>query len=142
MQVFSSRTNQHWLAEMTPPPAGAAPAGGVAHQDPLAITTEDPAFAEAKRALSDILRCGNLMVLAGLGTSLCVQPAAPGSARAPTMWNLWQRVEAKQDAASAAVAPPGPTFVELLQMVGHPQDKTDIEALMSRCRLAESFLAG
>src|SRR5690606_569471 len=30
---------------------------------------------------------------------------------------------------------------QLLEIVGHPQARADIEALMSRCRLAESFLA-
>jgi len=139
VQVFSSRTNHQWLIEVPPPPAGVTPAVPVSPGTP---SSEDPALAEAKRALSDVMRCGNLVVLSGLGTSLCVQPAVAGGPKAPTMWDLWQQVQAKQDTAAAAVVPPGPTFVQLLQLVGHPQNKTDIEALMSRCRLAESFLTG
>lgn len=136
MQVFSSRTNGNWLVQVPPPPPG----GGL--QAPAAVPAEDPAVAEAKRTLSDVMRCANLIVLSGLGTSLCVEPAAAGMAKAPTMWNLWQLVEGKQNASAAASVPPGPTFAQLLQIVGHPPEKTDIEALMSRCRLAESFLVG
>lgn len=136
MQVFSSRTTGQWLAEVPPLPAGVAPAA------PAGPIVDDPALAEAKRALSDALRCSNLVVLSGLGTSLCVQPAVQGGPRAPTMWDLWQQVQAKQDVAAAAVVPARPTFLQILQIVGHPHDKADIEALMSRCRLAESFLTG
>lgn len=136
MQVFNSRTNQQWLQDLPPPPLpAAAPEGQVFPQ------VEDRAVAEAKRALSDVLRCSNLVVLSGLGTSLCVAPFQQGGLTAPTMWNLWQQVKIKQDAAAAAAVPPGPTFDQLLGIVGHPQARADIEALMSRCRLAESFLA-
>ncbi|MBD2838986.1 SIR2 family protein [Pseudomonas sp. JM0905a] len=136
MQVFNSRTNQQWLQDLPqlPLPA-AAPEGQVLPQ------VEDQAVAEAKRALSDVLRCSNLVVLSGLGTSLCVAPFQQGGLKAPTMWDLWQQVKIKQDAAAAAAMPPGPTFDQLLGIVGHPQATADIEALMSRCRLAESFLA-
>lgn len=137
MQVFSFRTNRQWCKPAPPLPAGVAPPStGIVAQVP-----EDPAIAEAKRALSDALRCSNLIVLSGLGTSLCVQPSFEGGFKAPTMWDLWQQVKARQDASSAARLPPGPSFEQLLGMVGHPLDKTDIEALMSRCRLAESFLS-
>jgi hypothetical protein len=139
VQVFSSRTNHQWLAEGPPLPNGVAPAVPVGPGSPPG---EDPAQAEAKRALSDVMRCSNLIVLSGLGTSLCVQPAVGGGPKAPTMWDLWQQVQAKQDVAAATVATPGTTFLQLLQLVGHPQNDTDIEALMSRCRLAESFLTG
>ncbi|WP_422648155.1 hypothetical protein [Cupriavidus sp. H18C1] len=99
-------------------------------------------MAEAKRALSDVMRCDNLIVLAGLGTSLCVQPAAVGGPKPPTMGDLWHQISGLQDATAAATNPNGPNFQQLLSLVGHPPDKTDIEALMSRCRLAESFLTG
>lgn len=136
MQVLSSKTNGQWLAVAPPlPPAPGAP-------QPAAPTPEDPAKAEAKRALSDVMRCSNLVVLAGLGTSLCVQPAVANGPKAPTMWDLWQQIGARQDTAAAAANPAGPTFQQLLMLVGHPATKTDIEALMSRCRLAESFLTG
>lgn len=137
MQILSSKTNGEWLVMQPPAVPGAG--GAVASDVPVA---EDPARAEAKRSLSDIMRCSNLVVLAGLGTSLCVQPAVPNGPKAPTMWDLWQQIGAKQDAAAAAANPVGQNFQQLLALVGHPPAKTDIEALMSRCRLAESFLTG
>ena len=69
MKALSSKTNGQWLAVAPPLP----PVPGAAQ--PAAPILEDPAKAEAKRALSDVMRCSNLVVLAGLGTSLCVQPA-------------------------------------------------------------------
>jgi NAD-dependent SIR2 family protein deacetylase len=134
MQVFNSRTNQHWLPQLPQLPL---PAGAPGQDLPQ---FEDQALVEAKRALSDVLRCSNLVVLSGLGTSLCVGPFQQGGPKAPTMWDLWQQVKIKQDAAALAVLPLGPTFDQLLEIVGHPQERADIEALMSRCRLAESFL--
>lgn len=136
MQVLSSKTNGQWLAiaAVLPPVFGDA--------QPAAPVPEDPAKAEAKRALSDVMRCSNLVVLAGLGTSLCVQPAAANGPKAPTMADLWQQISAQQDAAASATNPAGPNFQQLLEWVGHPPMKMDIEALMSRCRLAESFLTG
>lgn len=136
MQVLSSKTNGQWLAVVPPLP----PVAGAAQ--PAGPMPDDPAMAEAKRALSDVMRCSNLVVLAGLGTSLCVQPIVANGPKAPTMWDLWRQIGALQDAAAAAVTPHGPNFQQLLTLVGHPAAKTDIEALMSRCRLAESFLTG
>lgn len=138
MKVLSSKTSGEWLAVRPPPPP--APAGPQPVAD--APIAEDPAMAEGKRALSDVMRCDNLIVLAGLGTSLCVQPATEGGPRPPTMGDLWHQISRLQDAAAVATDPNGPNFQQLLSVVGHPPDKTDIEALMSRCRLAESFLAG
>ena len=136
MQVLSSKTNGQWLAVAPPlPPVS----GAVQAAAPI---PEDPAKAEAKRALSDVMRCGNLVVLAGLGTSLCVQPGVVNGLKAPTMADLWQQVSLHQNAAAAATNPAGPNFQQLLALVGHDPFKLDIEALMSRCRLAESFLNG
>jgi hypothetical protein len=134
MKVLNSRTGGNWLERLAPPPP---PPPGV--NVPLG---DDPALAEAKRTLSDVLRCGNLIVLSGLGTSLCVQPAVPGGPRAPTMRDLWQLVAQQQDASAAATIPTGNAFLQVLQNVGYPPGTQDIEALLSRCRLAESFLAG
>lgn len=133
MKILNSRTAGAWQAQFPPPPPAA-----VADGPP----TDDPAVAEAKRALGDVLLCNNLVVLSGLGTSLCVQAAFPGGPKAPTMRDLWMQVTQKQDAAALAANPPGPTFLQVLQLVGHPQAAADIEALLSRCRLAESFLVG
>lgn len=140
MQVLSSKTSGQWLSADTPLTPSATGAGVAVPQN--VQHTEDPAKAEAKRALSDIMRCSNLVVLAGLGTSLCVQPAVANGPKAPTMGDLWKEISVKQDASAVAGNPNGPTFAQLLELVGHPPSKTDIEALMSRCRLAESFLTG
>jgi hypothetical protein len=134
MKVLTSRTAGEWVAELLPPPPPVVGTDG--------LPTESPAIVEAKRALSDVLRCSNFIVLSGLGTSLCVQPAVPGGLKSPTMRDLWVQVEQKQDAAAATANPVGPTFLQVLQIVGHPQEQQDIEALLSRCRLAESFLSG
>lgn len=56
------------------------------------------------------------------------------------MKDLWTRVELQQNAAAPAVNPVDPTFAQMLDIVGHPRTVQDIEALLSRCRLAESFL--
>lgn len=101
---------------------------------------EDKATAECKRALSDLLRCTNLIVLSGLGTSLCVQANAQGQ-KAPTMGDLWEAVRQKQDQAASPFSGI-PNFAQLLALVRHPADKPDIEALLSKCKLAESFLEG
>lgn len=132
MKTLTSRTNG-WLAA-GPPPLDPA--------DARNTEDEDAAIAEAKRALSDVLLCTNLVVLSGLGTSLCVHPSAPGGATAPTMRDLWVRVQIQQDAAALAMNPADPTFFEILNLVGHPAATQDIEALLSRCRLAEAFLSG
>ncbi|RFP82843.1 SIR2 family protein [Hydrogenophaga borbori] len=58
------------------------------------------------------------------------------------MGDLWGQISMQQDAAAAATNPAGTNFQQLLASVGHPPIKADIEALMSRCRLAESFLTG
>lgn len=138
MRVFSSRTSQQWLNKVPQPPGPlpTLPGGATIPAPP-----EDPAVSEAKRALSDLLRCEHLIMLSGLGTSLCV-PAFPGGAKAPTMNDLWSRIQSAFDSASAASTPQGPSFAAILSIAGYPGGSTDIEALMSRCRLAESFLSG
>lgn len=134
MKVLNSRTNGDWAVRLPPAPPHAVPADGP--------VPEDFALTEAKRALSDVLLCKNLVILSGLGTSLCVQPAGPGGALAPTMAALWARVEQRQNVDAAAMNPAGPDFLNILNLVGHPRERQDIEALLSRCRLAESFLLG
>lgn len=134
MLVFSSRTDGEWIAPAPPQPPGGNGAG--------VNLVEDLALAEAKRALSDILRCNNLVVLSGLGTSLCVPPAVDGGPRAPTMADLWRKAEAMQNMPMPPGVQQRRTFSEVLQLIGHPEERKDIEAMLSRCRLAESFLSG
>ncbi len=144
MQVLSSRTAGQWKAAAPPIPPAPPNVSVPAAPAPVAVVDpdEDPAIAEAKRALSDVLRCNNLVVLSGLGTSLCVPAYAEGGAKAPTMADLWNRAEAAQNNPAPPGAAPRKSFAEVLQLVGHPIEKKDIEALLSRCRLAESFLGG
>lgn len=130
MKVLSTTTRGEWLAEL--PPAPPPPAG----QEPP--PRPDPAKAEANRVLSELFYCDNLVVLAGLGTSLGVQPMVTGGPTAPTMAALWSRVEAQTNANSGSI---GAAFNDLVNYVGHPLDDRNIEALLSRCRLAEAFFA-
>jgi len=90
---------------------------------------------EANRVLSELFRSNNLVVLAGLGTSLCVTDAA-GKSLAPTMQELWRQCKEAQAALG------GPDWGELLQYVRHDPSQENIEALLSRCRSAEDFLDG
>ncbi|QNK01373.1 SIR2 family protein [Dyella telluris] len=129
MQVLSAMTQGNWLAELP-----ALPAGAVGNARP-AIFPPDSAVAEAKRVISELFYCENLVILAGLGTSLGVEPSKPGAAKAPTMWDLWVRVRDKTNAVADTL---GFDFNALIQVIGYPQDETNIEALLSRCRMAEA----
>lgn len=71
--------------------------------------------------IADILLSENLVVLTGLGTSLCLNTAE--STVAPTMSDLWQGVGALEG------------FDTVLSSVGHDPDNADVEALLSRCQL-------
>jgi hypothetical protein len=128
MKVLSATTQGEWLAELPPPPP--LPAGQEPGPGP------DPAKAEVNRVLSELFYCDNLVVLAGLGTSLGVQPAAAGGPTAPTMAALWNRVEAQTNVQSAQL---GFDFAALLTRIGYSPNEQNIEALLSRCRLAEAF---
>lgn len=129
MQVFSAMTQGQWLAEVPAPPAGAE------ENAPPAIRPPDPAIAEAKRVISELFYCENLVILAGLGTSLGVEPSQQGAPKAPTMWDLWVRVRDKTDALAGDL---GFDFNALVENIGYPQNETNIEALLSRCRMAEA----
>lgn len=119
MQVLSSVTPKESLSKK-------APVDGKA----------DPAEQEARRVLSDLFRCNNLVVLAGLGTSLCVKNTTTGKKLAPTMWDLWTSVQAKY------LEHTGTSWDDILNLVRHKPDDTNLETLLSRCRLAEDFLEG
>lgn len=133
MKVFSSNTGGDWL---TADPFPVAPEGAAAPD-----AAPSPGESEAKRALSDLFRCNNLVVLAGLGTSLCVEPAQVGGSRAPTMGDLWREV-ARVHSEKMAEGHFTRDWNGLLGLVGHPTERLDIEALLSRCRLGEAFLGG
>jgi hypothetical protein len=82
---------------------------------------------KTKRQLSDVLLSENLIVLTGLGTSLCLQDEF-GNNIAPTMGDLWTAAKAltidKLVGIKQAVKFTGPN---------------DIEKLLSRCQMAMQF---
>lgn len=87
---------------------------------------------ELARFLHELLNSSNLVVLTGLGTSLCVKNQESNSV-APTMYDLWREVKK------------WPSFEEVLKLVNHPivpQSQgsgnyvEDIELLLSRCQLS------
>lgn len=103
--------------------------------DAAANDDHDLAVKEARRVVSDVFRCNSLVVLAGLGTSLCLQDTA-GKRLAPTMADLWARVKVAHEVFD------DPAWENLLGLVRHNPEDTNLEALLSRCRLAEAFLEG
>lgn len=121
MKVLSSKTKGLWLEEM-----GVSEEANAAAAAAGTVLPEDPAKAEVRRALSEVLRCSNLVVLSGLGTSLCVRPRQAGGAKPPRMADLWNSIEGLQDAHANSVS-----FAEILELVGHPPALHDIEALLS-----------
>lgn len=117
MQIFSTGTNGKWLEKVA-----------------LVDEKPDPAEQEMRRVLSDLFRCNNLVVLAGLGTSLCVRHPDSGKILAPTMGDLWESVKDCVDLTG------DPDWETLLALVKQPAEDKNLENLLSRCRLAESFL--
>lgn len=80
----------------------------------------------AERSVADLLQCDHVVVLAGLGTSLCIKdPADEGKSLFPTMGVLW-------DAASTKVGQD--VFERVQKDVGFAEGR-NIEALLSRCQM-------
>jgi hypothetical protein len=79
--------------------------------------------------LVEFLRSEHLVVLTGLGTSLCVIDRA-GNKPAPTMSDLWNAVRGAVGIES---------FEAILKAVRHPDGDHNIELLLSRCQTAEAF---
>ena len=80
--------------------------------------------------LTEVLLSENLVVLAGLGTTLCLNK--PGGPRiAPGMSDLW----------AAAAQKAGPHFQELKAKVSYstPSDGENIEVLLSQCQLSQAL---
>jgi hypothetical protein len=83
------------------------------------------AWGKAQARIAEILQCDHVLVLAGLGTSLCIKTPGGGTLF-PTMGDLWRRVRAsvtdkKFDAIRAHV---------------HQSAGENIEDLLSRCQMA------
>lgn len=133
MRVFTYRTDKKWIQTPVQPAEGEV------------LPQTDAAREEIERVLSDVLRCNNLIVLTGLGTSLYVNVDKPASiaqrARtplaekqlAPTMWDLWEASSKKS----------GKNFDMVLKLSRLPDSekaKGNIEALLSYCKSASEFL--
>jgi hypothetical protein len=80
--------------------------------------------------LTDLLLADNLIVLAGLGTSLCVKNSG-GVSVAPTMKSLWDAVQESDPKQ----------FAEIITLVKYVKPSTgdDIELLLSRSHLLQSI---
>lgn len=118
MQVLTIETGGKWLAD----------AANGSNDEELGRAER-----EARRAVSDVFRCNNLVVLTGLGTSLCLK-GDDGKRLAPTMGDLWTRVRKEHEVFDV------PAWADLLRLVRHDPEEENLEALLSRCRLAEAFL--
>jgi len=120
MQIFSANTNGTW-----------------ANLEAQVIEGPNQFELEAKRALTEIFHCKNLIILAGLGTSLCVTNEQ-GKRLAPTMPVLWEKVKEKYEVDDLM----GDAWDNLLSLVKYDVADKNLEKLLSQCRLAESFLTG
>lgn len=100
---------------------------------PGSALPEDPnaraAAASFDAFLRDFLLTENVVVLAGLGASMCVQ-RPDGSNLCPTMAELWD--EAKADAGAA--------FDKIIEAVHFdPSNGNNIEQLLSQCQVSQAF---
>jgi hypothetical protein len=96
---------------------------------PIKVGSEsDPGTEAAQRALAEVLECDHVVVLCGLGTSLCIRdPADPTKLLFPTMGVLWSKVSDKVG---------GGEFLAIAAAVGADCGSNNIEDLLSRCKMA------
>lgn len=125
MKIKSYVTDKSWIETDVEAPAEGA-----------GEPSESKGKSELNRVLSDLVRCKNLVVLTGLGTSLCVK--ADGKSKAPTMGDLWTAVKAVID--EKANEGHFPKWEQILALVHYKAETENIEELLSRCKLAESFI--
>ena len=97
--------------------------------DPQEIEEARRSASQLERLLAETLTSENLVILTGLGTSLCVKDVA-GNSIAPTMSALWDAAKSKTKG-----------FDKLLAKVNHPklpsgEWKIDLETLLSRCQMS------
>jgi hypothetical protein len=125
MKIRSAYTNKSWLSPRNTGPL----------DEEEKKPDRDAATEQIQRALSEVIRCQNLVVLSGLGTSLCVMDESqPAKRKAPTMPDLWERVKAAYDPADNGL------WTKLLGSVRHTNTNDNIEELLSECKVAENFL--
>lgn len=125
LKIKSSQQAEKWL-EVQPPGQDGLP---------------DPANAEVRRVLSSAVRSQNLIVLTGLGTSLCVMDA--GKKAAPTMWDLLTAIKKRFDVDDEDdFDPAGTRWSKFENLANVPAGTEDLEYLMSRATVAAEFLSG
>lgn len=128
MKIRSSYTNKQWLV---PKPSSSTEETNKGR---------DEAKEQIQRTLSEVIRCKNLVVLAGLGTSLCVVSSEdPTRRKASTMTDLWQRVKSMWEKEKESDEE---AWESLLKIVRYPDQCENIEELLSQCKVAEIFLHG
>jgi hypothetical protein len=125
MKIRSAYTNKSWLSPKSP---------SLLDKEEKKLD-RDAATEQIQRALSEVIRCQNLVVLSGLGTSLCVIDGSnPTTRKAPTMPDLWKRVKVAYDPEDNGL------WTKLLASVRHTTGSENIEELLSECKVAENFL--
>lgn len=93
-----------------------------------------PGAGSLRRILTDTILSENLVVLCGLGTSLCLKDGA-GKRLAPTMADLWSRAnqllggKAEELAASVHYSP----------LIAAGEKQWNIEELLSHCQIAQRY---
>ena len=122
MKIKSSQGAGHWIQVQQP-----------------ADDSPDPATADIGRVLSSAVRAQNLVILTGLGTSLCV--LKNGKKAAPTMWDLLSRIKGTFNTAdSVDGATEGARWRSFVTLANVPEDTEDLEHLISRATTAADFL--
>ena len=121
-KVFSAQTRGAWAPLTAPSKEAAAAVPG--HQELL------------KRSLLDLLRSENLIVMTGLGASLCVP-------NAPTMWHLWDGAKSKAGEPAFSTILKKVHYTATIEEGDPPKSvpKPDIELLLSHCHLATALQA-
>ncbi|MDR9782143.1 SIR2 family protein [Rhizobium redzepovicii] len=124
MKIKSSQNAGQWL-EMKPP----------------LDNNPDPASMDVRRVLSSAVRSQNLIVLTGLGTSLCV--TKNGQRVAPTMGSLLDKIKALFDMMDQVDGSAAGTLWSTFRKLANVDPKTtDLEYIMSRATVASEFLGG
>lgn len=116
-KFLSNATGPQWVALDRP-------SGG----DPKILADHETTKQRFERQLTDILLAENLVILTGLGTSMCVK-GDDGERLAPTMRNLWDASKTKA----------GTDFDTVKLKVNYTEATENIEFLLSRCQMAEKL---
>ena len=117
MKFKTYQYSKHWTSTQA--------SGG----DPTAVDEAKRAKQQLESILYSVLLSENLVILTGLGTSLCIKDTANNSI-APTMTDLWNVAQKTTK-----------DFDAILGKVHHPKEpsgdwKQDIETLLSRCQMS------